>query len=115
MQRRERMKLTSGQNPITGKSRAIIDRASTQVNPDIPVFASPDAPQTLGESSGRVPRSIVISIRLGLGTQIQKIQVNPRNGLLFLEVLLDDLVNRVVGDGEKRGSEAGRGFLELRV
>ena len=48
------------------------------------------------KKQGGISIAIAICIRLSLSTQIKKIQVNPMNRLLFLEVLLYDLVNRLV-------------------
>ena len=59
--------------------------------------------------------AIAIRIRLSLSTQIKKIQVNPMNRLLFLEVLLYDLVDRRVRNREQRRAKTRSGFSDLKL
>lgn len=108
------MELARGNHAVAGQARPVINRAGSQIDPQVAIFPGPDSPRTSAESRGGFPRSVVVSVGLGLGAQIEDVDVEPSDGFLFLEVLFDDLVDGGVRDGEGvRGPEGGRGVGDL--
>lgn len=107
------MKLASGQDPIPGQSRPIVHRASTQIDPQVAIFPSPDRAQALGDTRRGIPRGIAIRIVLRLRTQMEDININSIDGLFLFEIFTYDLIDQRVRDGGERGSDGGWGIGEM--
>ncbi|KAI4387784.1 hypothetical protein MLD38_000186 [Melastoma candidum] len=100
------MKITPWEHPVAGDCGAVIDRTRTEVNPGIPVVASPDSAETLGDGRRErvgVPGGIIVGIRAGLGAKVEEVEVDSRRvgiGLSgALEVRSDEFVDGGVRDG----------------
>lgn len=107
VQRRERMELAPGQDPVAGQPGPIVDRPRPQIDPDVPLPPGPDAPQAFRDPGGGIPRRVAIRVGLLLLPEIEEVDVDPLDGLLPLEILPDQAIDGGVRDGGERGAEGG--------
>lgn len=93
VKRSKRVELAAWDNAIPGQYRAIVNRACSQIDPKVAVFAGPDIAHALGDARGGVALGIGVSVGFGLGAQIEQVEVDSIDGFFLLEVLLDDGVD----------------------
>ena len=118
----KRVELTTGEHTIARERRAIVHRAGTKVDPNVPILACPHGTKAAGiPGRGGVSagggRSVGVLARLR--AEVEQVDVDGLSGAGASEravVLGDEHVDERVGNaGERVGVEGRGGFVEVRA
>jgi len=108
------VKLAAGDDAVTGDCGAVVDRTGAEVDPEVAISGCEEGAGAFGEGGGGFSGGVGVGVGFGIGEgrEVEEVEVDlvrVRVGVLFAEVVLDDLIDGGVGDGEERGTERGSG------
>lgn len=113
----ERVELTAREHTVAGKRWAVINGASSEVDPEVAVRAGVETAEAFGEGEGGVTGGVGVCVGTGWRIELEQVDVVGGGGGCGdgdLKIITDKVVGDGNGDGGEGGAvEGGRGRVDV--